>query len=325
MTASGGWQTGVNTVPAPGVVGDFCDTNPRYSVDAGPGGFVAGSQGVVVGLFAWASYQGIDPNNAPTILNNFSIAGVAPTGFVAREQQGLITTYLTPNGLTIPQGFPVTAFSGGGFWVKNDGTTAALVGQKCFAQFGTGKAEFHATGSTGSASFTGSIAAGASGNFTGSVFGNTLTVTVAPATPLVVGAVVAGTVGGSGVVAGSQIVAQLSGTIGGVGTYALNIPEQFVTSGTLTASWGVLTVSAVSSGAIALGEVVSGTGVTTAGTAVTALGTGTGQTGTYIVNNTQTVVSGAMTTGTIVETRFTATSSGQPGELIKISDRPSAG
>lgn len=55
-----------------------------------------------------------------------------------------------------------------------------------------------------------------------------------------------------------------------------------------------LTVSAVSAGVIGVGMDVTGTGVT-AGTKITALGTGTGSTGTYIVNNSQTVSSRSLT------------------------------
>lgn len=54
-----------------------------------------------------------------------------------------------------------------------------------------------------------------------------------------------------------------------------------------------LTVSAVSSGTLAVGQTVLGSGIT-AGTRITALGTGTGLTGTYTVNNSQTVSSEAM-------------------------------
>jgi len=54
-----------------------------------------------------------------------------------------------------------------------------------------------------------------------------------------------------------------------------------------------LTVSAVSSGALSVGQVLSGTGVT-AGTRITALGTGTGGVGTYTVDTSQTVASGTI-------------------------------
>lgn len=55
-----------------------------------------------------------------------------------------------------------------------------------------------------------------------------------------------------------------------------------------------LTVSAVTSGTLAVGQPITGTGVT-AGTVITALGTGTGGTGTYTVSASQTVSSTAIT------------------------------
>lgn len=56
-----------------------------------------------------------------------------------------------------------------------------------------------------------------------------------------------------------------------------------------------LTVSAVTSGNLVVGQVISGTGVT-AGTTITALGTGTGGTGTYTVSASQTVASTTIST-----------------------------
>jgi hypothetical protein len=55
-----------------------------------------------------------------------------------------------------------------------------------------------------------------------------------------------------------------------------------------------LTVTAVTSGTLSVGQSISGSGMT-AGTRITALGTGTGGTGTYTVNNSQTFASGAIT------------------------------
>lgn len=55
-----------------------------------------------------------------------------------------------------------------------------------------------------------------------------------------------------------------------------------------------LAVSAVTSGTIALGQFITGTGIS-AGTQITALGTGTGGTGTYTVNNSQTTSSTTVT------------------------------
>ena len=56
----------------------------------------------------------------------------------------------------------------------------------------------------------------------------------------------------------------------------------------------VLTVSAISTGALSVGQTISGAGVT-AGTLITSLGTGTGGTGTYNISVSQTVASEAIT------------------------------
>lgn len=162
--------------------------------------------------------QGIDPDNAPTIVNNFGSG--APTGFVGRSQQALITRYLNDASMLIPIGFAVTLFSGGGFWVKNNGTTNAQILQKAYAKNSDGTVSFAATGTPGTATVSGSIGAGPTTSFTGSISGNTLTVTAVASGVLAVGGLVAGT-GGGGVAANTTIAAQLTGTIGGVGTYAL--------------------------------------------------------------------------------------------------------
>lgn len=59
-----------------------------------------------------------------------------------------------------------------------------------------------------------------------------------------------------------------------------------------------LTVSAVASGTLAIGQRLSGAGITD-GTYITGLGTGTGGTGTYTINNSQTVASESMTAGMV--------------------------
>lgn len=306
-----GFQSQVNVQPAPGVAGDFCDTNPRASVDAGPGGLVAGASGVVVGRFAWAVYSQVDANGAPAIVNNFGSGPV--TGFVHREQQGLITAYLGASSMTVPQGFQLGLMSEGGFWVKNDGATQALPGQKAYANFADGKVTFAATGAPATASVTGSIAA-STGSFTGSIAGSVLTITAVGSGVVVPG----GTLSGTGVATGTKVVSQLTGTAGGIGTYAVNIAEQTVASTTISETYGTLTVSAVGSGVLGVGDTLSGSGVT-AGTAITALGTGTGGTGTYIVDPTQTAGSTTITAATNVETKFVCQSSGLAGELVKIS------
>jgi hypothetical protein len=75
-----------------------------------------------------------------------------------------------------------------------------------------------------------------------------------------------------------------------------------------TISTTTLTVSAVSAGQLAVGQIISGPGVTP-GTEITALGTGTGGTGTYTINNSQTVgTATAMTAPNVPATAFAASS-----------------
>src|SRR5262249_14119686 len=152
---------------------------------------------------------------------------------------------LADASMVIPAGFPVTLMSGGDFWVKNRGTTAAMIGQKAFASFVDGSVSFANAGATPStASLTGSIGP-QSGTITGSISGNCLTVTGSGLFSLVPGALISGTVGGSGVSAGTFITSQISGTTGGVGTYSVNISEQAVGPGTLNWQYGILNVTAV--------------------------------------------------------------------------------
>jgi hypothetical protein len=232
-----GFQSQVYYSPAPATEGDFCDTNPRYTVDAGPFGLIAGPAGVRIGYFAWISYRGIDADNAPIEVNSFGSGPVA--GFVHREQQGLITTYLANAGMTVPGGFPVTVFAGGGFWAVNNGAAQALPGMKAYADFATGKVTFAATASPTSASFTAGIAPGTF-SVTGSINGNILTVTAVGSGAVVAGALISGT----GVASGTRVVSQVSGTAGGIGTYAVSIPNQIVASTTISGTYGTLTVSA---------------------------------------------------------------------------------
>jgi hypothetical protein len=315
MASSGGWQAQVGVVPAPALAGDFASKNPRFTVDAGPGGLVAGSLGCTVGYFAWATSQAMDADNAPAVVNSFGSGPV--TGFIAREQQGLIVLYLDNADNGIPKGFPVTLHNGGDFWVQNDGTTTAVIGNKAYADLATGKVSFGATATASTASITGSIAA-ATAQFSATVSGNVLTVISVASGTITPGSVVTGTI-----VTGTHIVTQLSGSTGRVGTYALDTGEQTLsTATTLNSTYGVLTVSATASGTVAVGGLLAAAGGTaiTTGTVITGLGPLAGGSQTYYVNNTQTAASTAITVTQNVETKWVAMSSGLTGELVKISD-----
>lgn len=80
-----------------------------------------------------------------------------------------------------------------------------------------------------------------------------------------------------------------------------------------------LTVSAAGTPGLAVGQPISGSGVT-AGTYITALGTGTGGVGTYTVSASQTVSSTTITSTSAVETKWIAMTPGAAGELIKMSN-----
>jgi hypothetical protein len=322
-----GYQQQVNTVPGPAVAGDFATMNTnRFTFLAGPGGLVSGGQGVLVGNWGWTSTQGMDPDNAPTIVNNFpSVSSTqAPSGFIAREQQGLNTVFLLDASMLIPQGLAVTLYTDGDFWVVNSGTTAAIIGNKAYASTINGTTSFAPSGAPQTASIAGAITA-QTGTLGGYVVGNTLTVLALPTGTIAVGALLSGTVGGSGVTANTYISGQLSGTPGGVGNYSLSQGEQLVGapngSVTLNWSWGLLNVTGVTSGTVGLGGIVTGGG-TSPGTVITQRLTGSGGLGTYAVNNSQ--GTSPTNVGSTVETGYFALSAGQPGELIKISRRLNA-
>ena len=273
-----GFPQQVQTQPAPAVAGDFCSANPFWSVNAGQGAFVAGAS-LQVGRFCWA-----DATNA--ILNN-SGAGL-PTGFVGRNQQGVITQFLAESTLQIVPGTQCMCFSGGDFWMLNSGLLAAAVGMKAYALFASGLVTFAPTGTppgaaSGSAStiaaetfsVTGSIAVNS--NPTGTLQANTgneefgvLNVTAVGSGTVEPGAAISGT----GIQAGTLVGQQLTGTTGGIGTYLVNIP-QTVASTTVSGTYGLLTIGGTVVAGFGVGSVLSGANVT-AGSTITALGTGTG-------------------------------------------------
>lgn len=147
----------------------------------------------------------------------------------------------------------------------------------------------------GSNRYSWRISSPSSAVFTGSISGTTLTVTA-----ITNGTIAAGqSLFGVGVTSETVITALGTGT-GGIGTYTINL-SQTVTSRQMNSttvgaqvtgaiSGTTLTVSAVASGTLFVGQTIQGTGVT-ALTIITALGTGSGGVGTYTVSTSQTVSS----------------------------------
>jgi len=101
-------------------------------------------------------------------------------------------------------------------------------------------------------------------------------------------------------VTNETVITALGTGTGGIGTYTINLSQTLTsrqmnstTVGALVTgsiSGTTLTVSAVTSGTLYVGQTIQGTGVT-ALTIITALGTGTGGAGTYTVSTSQTVSS----------------------------------
>ena len=310
---SGSFQKQVNSQPAPAVEGDFCSTNPRYSVNAGPGGIVAGSS-LIVGRAAWVSPP-LDGDNFPAVANSFGAGNI--TGILHREQQALFTAYLQETSMQVPAGFNVTLMASADLWVKNNGSTNAQVKQKAYANFADGKFSFAATGAaTSGATSTGTIAAETGSSWTGSIAGNIMTVAGAVTGLVVPGGILSGT----NVITGTQVLSQISGTANGDGTYYVSTYGT-VASTTISETYGLFTAVSGLTGTYAVGDVLAGSGgggVAT-GTQITGFGTATGGLGTYYVQTTQTVTSSSITSVLNVETPWIAMSAGNVGDLIKIS------
>jgi hypothetical protein len=144
--------------------------------------------------------------------------------------------------------------------------------------------------------YTWYISSPAAAIFTGSTSGTTLTVTTVSSGTIAINQ----SLYGIGILPETVITALGTGT-GGTGTYTIN-RSQTVASGTLnsatvgavvtaTIAGTLMTVSAVASGELHVGQTVQGVGVTI-DTIITALGTGTGGVGTYTLSVASTVAVG---------------------------------
>jgi hypothetical protein len=238
-------------------------------------------------------YPEIDPTKAQ---GERGIVALYPT-------PGLETVAIFPNqeevrGLrTLSGGAQVVAVCGDFVYVLENDLTPVMIGQMNTA---TGQVGIVDNGVNvyivdDSYRYTWFISAPSSAIFTGSISGTTLTVTVMQSGTIAVGQAIFG----QGVAQNTVITALGTGT-GGVGTYTVS-DSQSVTSTAINSvaspaivtgaiSGTTLTVSAVTSGTLKIGQTIEGTGVTD-GTIITAFGTGSGGAGTYTVSASQTVSS----------------------------------
>lgn len=298
----GSFQTRVNLYNPYGVEGDFASANPRATaLTPDSGALIAGPNGVLIGNFAWVEADG-------RTVNSFATGAVKPTGYVHRDQQGLLTQYLQAAGTLIPPGFPVTLMVEGDFIDLIAGGGAAVYGSACYANYADGSL------------YIGSAPAGASG--TGSI-GATFTAT-GTGTSLVVTAVtglisIGDTIAGTGVTAGTTILAQVSGTTGGAGTYTTSVATTSAAAA-LTSFGIVLDVTAVT-GTFSIGDAVTGTGVPAGATLATQVSGAIGGVGVYTLDTPATAyaASTALTVVGGILTSFVAKTSANVGELVQIS------
>jgi hypothetical protein len=238
-------------------------------------------------------YPEIDPTKAQ---GERGIVALYPT-------PGLETVAIFPNqeevrGIrTLSGGTQVVAVCGDFVYVLEDDLTPVMVGQMNTA---TGQVGIVDNGVNvyivdDSYRYTWFISSPSSAIFTGSISGTTLTVSVMQSGTIAVGQAIFG----QGVAQNTVITALGTGT-GGVGTYTVSdsqtvastainsVASPAIVTGSISGT--TLTVSAVTSGTLKIGQTIEGTGVTD-GTIITAFGSGSGGAGTYTVSASQTVSS----------------------------------
>ena len=117
------FQNQVYVNPAVGLPGDFASSNPMAYKLSSTGRMVADSAGVTVGHFAILNNAAASAGSG-TVTSLPDAAVVSEQiGFVHREMNAQIVTYLAESGNTIQPGEPVALFSTGDFLVNADVVT----------------------------------------------------------------------------------------------------------------------------------------------------------------------------------------------------------
>ena len=113
------FQNQVYINPAVAIPGDFASSNPMVYKLASTGKMVADASGVKVGQFCALNADG----TVTTVPGAAPSGGLSRLGFVHRENNAQIITFLAESGYTIQPGQPVSAFGQGDFFVKADAIT----------------------------------------------------------------------------------------------------------------------------------------------------------------------------------------------------------
>ena len=318
------FQTHVNLYPAIGVVGARASEDPISTVVAGQGGLCAGSAGANVGKFVWNTYA---TPGGPGVANNSTPSGLAPDGFIPNNQQALITTWLGEAGTAVPAGYNLTEMNGGVFFARNQYADASI-GQKVYANLFTGDILGAATGAfplteVGTAAVIASATIGANTN---NLVINTLTSGVPAIGALVLGLNIPGntyidTLGTFNGSVGTVTLTQNSGAVAQTAVALTTVPPSGPGGGVVVASANpattTVTISSVTNGQVAAGQLAQGTGVPS-GAYIASLGTFNGTSGTVVLSAVTTATVTAMNLSAFIETDWKILSAGNPGDIVKI-------
>lgn len=235
------FQKTINTYSSPAAAGQVASGNPTAWYVAGPNAVVSGALGLTVAAFAWATpiTVGDTPERADSnaLLVAAGLSRV-PDGFVVNEQQGNIQLVLQESGMSILPWQAVELMTRGDVWAKLPAGIAASRKQKVFASMIDGSIATGAAGATVSGTAV-----------TASFATNVMTVTVG--SNIKPGSLIVG----AGVPANTYVVAQLTGTTGGAGTYSLSTTPGTIASQANTTTDYIETKFSVLSAALA-GELV---------------------------------------------------------------------
>lgn len=282
------FQSTVNIYNTPGIVGDLAFTGPTR---AKPYNLYSNATPNIVG-YAFTITNSANPDTTAGS-PNAGTATVGGTGAFAgilinsKEYTSFGTSGAPLNPtLTLPDYSIGALATMGEYWVNVDNQPS--VGDL----FTYDTADGSLSTIVPTTKFTGSIAAG------GAATADVLTVSALTAGQLKIGSVISGT----GIPTGTSIISLGTGK-GYTGTYNLStinlltVSSEAMTapnaplaafSGTATSASTTLTIASVVSGQVYVGMPVVGTGFA-AGTVVTAFGSGVGGTGTYTINQANTV------------------------------------
>lgn len=296
-----GFQTVVNANQAPAVEGDFASQNPRHNVIGAAGQLVAPASGLKVGKFFFI-------NPATGLCSQSYVAGVyTQVAFLARNSQGLITAFLADNTQVVPGGFMVVGFDGGDFWARFNGAISS--GGTVYADETTGNPVASAsTTATASAGFTG----------TASLVGASVVMTVVTQTAGVLN--VGDALTGTGIPAGTTVASFGTYTkAAGTGTVNMSAAASATEAAEAVTSTSLfINATALLTGSLNVGDVITGTGVTSGTTITSTPAPESALPLSYGISVAQNFASTTVTGPVAISTGFTARSNGLQGDIVMI-------